>query len=142
MLMIVRDARSNDTPGLARLITSLGYPATADQIQGRLAQMRPGTYRTLVAEDGGILTGFIGLLTLPVYEHDAPIGWILALCVAEDRRGRGIGRALLNAADEHYRAQGVVDVRLHSGFQRDGAHEFYEKMGFDKSGYRFKKRLS
>jgi len=142
MALIVRDAHSDDTPGLARLITALGYPSRADQIQDRLALMQPGTYRTLIAQEGDITAGFIGLLTLSVYEHDAPIGWILALCVAEDRRRRGIGRALLDAADEHYRAQGVVDVRLHSGFQRDGAHEFYDKMGFDKSGYRFKKRLS
>lgn len=103
--------------------------------------MPPETYKTLVAEMKNQVAGFIGLLTLPVYEHTRPIGWILALCISPEHRRMGIGTALIKEAEAFYRSQGVTDVRLHSGIQRDEAHEFYEKMGFDKSGYRFKKKL-
>ncbi len=37
-------------------------------------------------------------------------------------------KALIEAAEAHYRDKGVIDVRLHSGLQREDAHEFYEKM--------------
>jgi GNAT superfamily N-acetyltransferase len=141
MPIAIRVAHGGDEVDLARLITELGYPTTAPELEARLPRMDRTYYRTFVAVEGDNVVGFIGLLTLPVYEHETPIGWILALCVAQEFRGRGIGKALLGATEEHYRANGVTDIRLHSGFQRDSAHEFYEKMGFDKSGYRFKKKL-
>jgi ribosomal protein S18 acetylase RimI-like enzyme len=67
---------------------------------------------------------------------------ILALCISPQNRREGIGAALIQKAENYYRANGVSDIRLHSGSHRDEAHAFYEKMGFDKSGYRFKKKLS
>jgi GNAT superfamily N-acetyltransferase len=142
MPIAIRDACPEDATALAELVTALGYLTEAARLEERLGRMPRDFYRTLVAAEGARVVGFVGVVTLPVYEHDAPIGWILALSVAEDFRRRGVGRRLLQAAEEHGRARGVVDLRLHSGFQRDGAHEFYEKMGFDKSGYRFKKRLT
>ncbi len=142
MSLIVRDAHPQDADNLARLITDLGYCVESQELWARIEKMPLSFYRTLVAEIDDRVVGFAGLLTLPVYEHSKPIGWILALCVAPDHRGKGVGSALIAAAESHYVNAGVIDIRLHSGLQREGAHEFYEKMGFDKSGYRFKKRLT
>ena len=142
MSLLVREALRQDASDLARLVADLGYPVEPDEFWPRVEKMPPALYRTLVAANESGVVGFIGLLTLPVYEHARPVGWILALCVAPDHRSQGIGTALLAAAENHYRNNGVVDIRLHSGMRRDEAHRFYEKMGFDKSGYRFKKILS
>ena len=138
----IRDALPSDATGIAQLVTDLGYPVDAGEMASRLKNLPAQTYRTLVACDESSLLGFIGLITLPVYEHPEPIGWILALCVSPDHRRKGIARALVAAAEDHFRHQGAGDMRLHSGLQRDDAHAFYEKIGFDKSGYRFRKRLS
>jgi GNAT superfamily N-acetyltransferase len=137
----IRPARQTDAIKLAQLITELGYPSQAGEVWSRIEKMPTETYETLVAVLDGDIAGFIGLLTLPVYEHSHPIGWVLALCVSSDRQRQGVGTALVQAAEAHYRGRGVIDVRLHSGLQREDAHEFYEKMGFGKSGYRFKKKL-
>jgi len=140
-MISLREAKPSDADALAQLVTDLGYPSEGSELWSRIERMPSETYKTLVAEIENQVTGFIGLLTLPVYEHNRPLGWILALCVSPKRRRIGIGRALIKEAETFYRSHGVTDVRLHSGLQRDEAHEFYEKMGFDKSGYRFKKKL-
>jgi GNAT superfamily N-acetyltransferase len=137
----VRNVTGTDAPGLAHLVTELGYPVEAEELWGRIERMPSGSYRTFVAVEEKEVVGFIGLLTLPVYEHSRPIGWVLALSVSPRARRKGIGTALIAAAEGFYRDEGVTDIRLHSGLQREEAHEFYEKMGFDKSGYRFRKRL-
>jgi GNAT superfamily N-acetyltransferase len=142
MAMIrVRTALPEDAEVLAALVTDLGYPVDGAELWSRVQRMPSETYRTLVALVENQVAGFVGLLTLPVYEHPRPIGWILALCIAPNYRRRGIGTALINEAERLCRSEGVVDLRLHSGLKRDEAHEFYEKMGFDRSGYRFKKKL-
>jgi ribosomal protein S18 acetylase RimI-like enzyme len=140
-MLQLRPAKPTDAQDLAQLVTDLGYPVNAADLWARIEKMPSSTYRTIVALVDEKVAGFIGLLTLPVYEHDHPIGWILALCVDPQHRRLGVGTALIQEAEKYYRTQGVSDMRLHSGIQRNEAHEFYEKLGFDKSGYRFKKRL-
>ena len=141
-MFLIRDALPDDAGDLANLISELGYQVETQELWSRIENMPPGFYRTLVAIEENKVVGFIGLLTLPVYEHSRPIGWVLALCVSASRRGKGIGKALIDSAKNHYSDEGVTDMRLHSGLQRNEAHGFYEKMGFDKSGYRFKKKLA
>ena len=140
-MILLRHARPNDAKELAQLVTDLGYPVDSAELWSRIEKMPSGAYQTLVALMENKVAGFIGLLTLPVYEHPRPIGWILALCISPQHRRQGIGTALIHEAEKYYRTRGVTDMRLHSGIHRDEAHEFYEKMGFDKSGYRFKKKL-
>jgi GNAT superfamily N-acetyltransferase len=140
-MILLRRAEPGDAKALAELVTDLGYPVDDAELWSRIGKMPHGTYETLVAVMENRVTGFIGLLTLPVYEHPRPIGWILALCISPRHRRKGVGTALIQEAEKYYRSQGVTDIRLHSGSHRDEAHEFYEKMGFDKSGYRFKKKL-
>ena len=140
-MILIRPACRDDAGDLAKLVTDLGYPVEAAELWARIEKMPAGAYQTLVAVMDYQVAGFIGLLTLPVYEHPQPIGWILALCVSPRHRRQGVGRRLMEETEKYYRAQGVTDVRLHSGMQRGEAHEFYEKMGYDKGGYRFKKKL-
>ena len=140
-MILLRQAKANDAQELAQLVTDLGYPVDSAELWSRIEKMPSGSYETLVALMENKVAGFVGLVTLPVYEHPKPIGWILALCVSPQYRRKGVGAALIQEAEKYYRAQGVTDIRLHSGMQRGEAHEFYEKMGFDKSGYRFKKKL-
>jgi len=63
------------------------------------------------------------------------------LIVNKDFRNRGIGRQLLDKACEVAREKGCYRIELHSNIKRTVAHEFYEKYGFEKSSYYFKKKL-
>ncbi|WP_035610230.1 GNAT family N-acetyltransferase [Haloferula sp. BvORR071] len=143
MAALIRPFAEADTAALAALLGELGYPTTAGELRGRLAQLG-SHHHTLVAEapDGGAITGFIGLMRVATYEHSAPIGYILALSVSSSSQGQGIGKALVSAAEDWFRAQGIHEIRVNSGLQREGAHRFYEAAGFTITGHRFRKRLT
>lgn len=63
------------------------------------------------------------------------------LIVSNDFRNRGIGRQLLDKACDVAREKSCYRIELHSNIGRTGAHKFYEKYGFEKSSYFFKKKL-
>ena len=136
----IRSAAARDAEALDALVRELGYPVRAGETWLRIEKMPSGLYRTLVAIKEETAVGFGGVLILPVYEHERPVGWILALCVLPSHRKQGIGTKLLEALENCCRQEGVMDIRRHSGMQRKEAHQFYQSMGYDISGYRFKKK--
>jgi GNAT superfamily N-acetyltransferase len=71
-------------------------------------------------------------------------GWyaqLLVLAVDEKARRGGVGRKLVEAAEEWARERGADVMIVHSGRQRTGAHAFYERVGYEATGVRFKKKL-
>jgi len=55
---------------------------------------------------------------------------IMAIAVDYDYRNRGVGRALLDAVENWAKECGCIGVRLVSGMNRTGAHEFYQRCGY------------
>src|SRR5207248_11193623 len=91
---IVREARAADTGALALLLSELGYPVTPEVLSSRLEKM-PSAHCTFVAELDGAVAGFVGCSAVEIYGSDTPVGWVMALSVAERFRRRGVARALL-----------------------------------------------
>jgi len=56
------------------------------------------------------------------------------LCVRASARGRGVGAALLQAAEAEARAAGAVRVGMHA---QTGALQLYERAGYTPYGERF-----
>lgn len=133
-----RPYQERDAADLAALLADLGYPAEKEAVKTRMAGLT-ADHHTIVAESDGRIAGFIGLLKVQAYETPVPLGYILALSIATDQQRRGIGKALVAAAEEYFRAQGVTDIRVSSGLHREEAHRFYEALGYRKTGYRFRK---
>lgn len=82
-----------------------------------------------------------GLCCLPSYEHNDVGGRIMAVVVSETARGQNIGRELIRAAEEWFVQQNVTRIALNTRFHREGAHKFYERLGYTKNGFRFVKDL-
>jgi len=88
-----------------------------------------GENRVLVARLGGRIVGF--LQCFPCVELGLkPYLEIAELLVAEGKRSRGVGKALLAAAEARSRELGLHVVKLHSQTHRDRAHAFYEREGY------------
>ena len=77
-------------------------------------------------------------IVVPFHE-DEPWGRISALVVADGARGRGVGRALLEAADAFFLRHGCRHVEVTSGARRHDAHRFYVSNGYQDTPKRFVK---
>jgi putative acetyltransferase len=88
----------------------------------------------LVAEEDGRVVGRLSVSRdpHPASRHVADLG----LMVAADRRRRGVGRLLLEAAVKWARSAGVRKLELHVFPWNEPAIRLYETFGFEREGYR------
>jgi ribosomal protein S18 acetylase RimI-like enzyme len=127
---------------LAELMTQLGYATTAQEMTGRLrAILGDKNFATFVAVEKNEVCGMIGLSASVSYEHNDRSGRIIALVVHEKMRRCGIGRELMTVAEDYFSREQVARVVLTSRFERQQAHEFYESLGYVRTGLRFMKLL-
>jgi GNAT superfamily N-acetyltransferase len=52
-----------------------------------------------------------------------------------------VGQALIAAAEEDLARRNIRRVAVNTHFRRERAHEFYEKLGYTKNGFRLVKEL-
>ena len=76
-----------------------------------------------------------------LYEKNEACARLMALVVGSRHRGRGVGQALIFAAEAWARRKGAGDLMLTTHKRRTGAHSFYRQMGFEAMVYRFRKEL-
>ena len=134
----VRDGRVEDVRALVEL-----YAAVADERDGiateppvdldtRTSEFTDAIDRTIVALAGN---EFVGLLHLGPGRHGfAEVGML----VAREWRGRGVGSALLAAAIERARADGLHKLSLEVFPHNDAGLALYRKFGFVEEGRRVK----
>jgi len=140
--LTIRDAKLSDAPALAALMCELGYETSKVGMHSRLqAILRNASYTTIVAEIDNKLCGMIGTLTHASHEHNDSSGKIIALVVSKRQRRSGVGRALIAAAERDFARRNVSRVTVTTRFERKAAHQFYEALGYSRTGFRFANSL-
>ena len=138
----IRRAEIADAVALADLMTQLGYPTRASEMEMRMETIcADRNYATFVAVSEGKVCGMIGTFTCYTYEHNGPSGRILTLVVSEKVRGCGIGRTLIATAENDLAQRNIRRIAVNARLERAQAHEFYEKLGYAKNGFRLVKEL-
>jgi GNAT superfamily N-acetyltransferase len=137
----IRPAKAADASDIADLAGQLGYPAEPADVAARRASFHSDS-TILVAECDGAVVGWMHLHERRTLVAE-PAAEVLGLVVAVGWRGRGIGRALMGRAEGWAGERGLSLVRLNSAVRRDGAHAFYEALGYSESKRQivFTKRL-
>jgi GNAT superfamily N-acetyltransferase len=142
MDLTIRDAEHADAAAVAGLLGQLGYPTTAEAVEARLERLRVVGDRVVLAELEGRAVGLAHLQVAPAIERDRPAAKIGALVVDDAHRGRGVGRALLEAMEAEARTRGCELLFLTTAERRDDAHAFYERVGLEHTGRRYGRTLS
>jgi GNAT superfamily N-acetyltransferase len=138
--VVIRGAASSDAEAMARLCVQLGYPAESSVMPARLARLSSDpNARALVAMQGDDVVGLVTVHLRYTMNHEAPIAQITLLVVEETARARGAGRALVGAAEEWATSRGTKRITVTTALSRDGAHAFYEKVGYAHTGRRYGK---
>ncbi|MBV8925024.1 MAG: GNAT family acetyltransferase [Bradyrhizobium sp.] len=65
--------------------------------------------------------------------HDGHRGWVYYVAVDPDRRGRGLGRTIMSAAEDWLRQAGIAKLQLLVRQENAKASAFYETIGYDEA---------
>jgi GNAT superfamily N-acetyltransferase len=138
----IREAEAGDAAAIAALLDQLGYPSSVEQVRARLKRVAASPAdATWVAEEDGTLIGLVGIHVSPSLEHDDEVAKVSEIVVDERFRRRGIGAALLAAAEHEAARRGCALIFLTTAERRRDAHEFYRRLGYEETGRRFAKPL-
>ena len=139
----IRYIQEKDYPEAADIWRSvLGIPVTDECLSDTYGKMSgDDRYSTFVAEADGRIVGLVTTVTAMAIGHPNGYTKINGLGVLPEYRNRGIGGMLLKRAEELAMENGTGYVGLASGFMREEAHAFYERMGYRKTSFWFSKSL-
>jgi PhnO protein len=111
--LTIRAATVDDIPVLTKLLAVLGYPIRPPAVRASLeALFQDRRHAVAVAE---LEDEAVGVLALAVRPSLSPGGWIAvleSLVVKPDRRGLGVGEALLQFAKGLAAERGVVRLEV------------------------------
>jgi GNAT superfamily N-acetyltransferase len=137
----IREAKPADSKALARLIEYLGHPIDQATVRKNLTKLDKLSETPLVAVEGDAVVGLIGIHKTVTVHRPAPVGRITILVVAEEAQDKGIGRRLVEAAEQALRKAGCKIVEVTSNDRRTAAHAFYRHLGYERTSQRFMKEL-
>ncbi|WP_268753343.1 GNAT family acetyltransferase [Arthrobacter sp. RIT-PI-e] len=119
---------AEDIPGVAELWEEAGLPRPWNDPVADIHRALDGRTSTVLVHRSG--TGVAGTVMVG---YDGHRGWVYYVAVRRADRGRGIGRALLTAAEDWLRERGAVKVQLMVRHGNDvGA--YYEQLGYADVG--------
>jgi GNAT superfamily N-acetyltransferase len=133
-----------DAGAVNDLVLQLGYPSDLGKTQTAIrAILGSDVGDAFVAEDGGgTIIGWAHVFMVP-YIESGPNAELGGLVVDEKYRGAGAGRALIDRVEAWARERGAGELCLRTNIVRDGAHKFYEHLGFEKqkTQHKFRRKL-
>jgi ribosomal protein S18 acetylase RimI-like enzyme len=90
----------------------------------------PGSAIFIAEDETGKRAGFLHLQTQTDYFKGEKVAYISDLAVDSSFEGQGIGRILLDKAEEWARAEGCHLLSLYVFSNNSRARKIYEKLGF------------
>ena len=143
--VVIRQMLPEDAAAVANLTSQLGYPASESEIKRRYDLIKDRwDARLLVAQHADrVIVGWVHVQATYLLESD-PRAEIWGLIVLDTARGTGVGRRLVEAAEEWALLLGMSVVVVRSNALRIEAQAFYEHLGYKvtKTQNAFRKALN
>ena len=137
----IREAKPADSARIAELIALLEHPIDEKTVRKNLSKLKKAGELPLVATLDKQLLGLCGVHAMVTVHRQAPVGRITVLVVDDRAQRHGIGRMLVEAAEQWCRKQGCQIIEVTSNDRRAAAHAFYRHMGYERTSIRFAKPL-
>ena len=140
----IREIESKDyTSAAAIWRDALGFSSVTDENVIETYEKMKGDdrYRTFVAEVDSAVVGFVTTVETLAIDHPNGYMKVNGLAVLPAFQRCGIGKMLMERVEELARERNSSLIGLASGIQRTGAHEFYERLGYQKLSFWFRKEI-
>jgi GNAT superfamily N-acetyltransferase len=128
--MTIRDAVLSDSAEIAQLTALLGYDADAEIVAERLARIiNRHDQIVIVAVSEEKVAGWLQANVCDVLESGFRAE-IVGLIVGENHRRLGVGRLLVESAEQWAIKMGAESVMVRSNVKRIESHSFYPALGY------------
>lgn len=139
----IRQAHKSELPSIFQLYAQSGVDSdehlgveAAEEAFDRIEQYP--NYHLYVALSPNEIVGTFALLIMDNIGHmGQPSGVVENVAVVPALQGTGIGKAMMRYALEICARAECYKLTLSSNLKREGAHAFYESLGFEKHGFSF-----
>lgn len=131
--LIIRTINATDYLELLPLVNQLGYNLSENDLLINIKKYLDNTSNVIfIAQFENKIVGFISLdIAQRFYLH--PFVDVSGIAVDINYRKLGIGKALVFESKKWAIGMGFSKIILKSGAVRKDAHQFYEKLGFNKT---------
>jgi aminoglycoside 6'-N-acetyltransferase I len=141
----IRPARPSDVEPLSRLFHALWpeNPAEhyAEELAPALAGKPASSLPTVIFVTESVAesadTSLVGFLEVSLRSHADgcdvryPVGYVEGWYLVQSHRGCGLGKQLLQAAEDWARAQGCTEMASDAWIDNDLSHRVHEYLGFE-----------
>lgn len=132
--MKIRNAVMEDAQVIGELSAQLGYPTSTDQTSDRLGViLESNEHVVLVASlDDGSVVGWLHIFLAFRLESEA-FAELGGFVVEKQHRHQGIGKRLLEEAEQRMIQFGIGKLRIRTRSDRTEARVFYQRNRFSKT---------
>lgn len=86
------------------------------------------------------IAAVVTLTKRPSFYYGGQVAILEDIIVDQQHRGRNIGYELVRFVEKRLENEGIYGIEISTAFHRNNAHSFYEKLGYKRSGFHFRKR--
>ena len=125
--LAIADIADADVAAVIALWQACGLTRPWNDPASDIALARRGPHSTiLIGRDTGamVATAMVG--------HDGHRGWVYYVAADPERRGKGYGRAIMNAAEDWLCAAGIAKLQLLVRRENAKAGAFYQSIGYEE----------
>ena len=126
--LAIADIRDADVAAVIALWQACGLTRPWNDPASDIALARRGPNSTVLIgreNDAIVATAMVG--------HDGHRGWVYYVAADPALRGRGYGRAIMNAAEDWLRAAGMAKLQLLVRRENAGVAAFYQSIGYEEA---------
>jgi ribosomal protein S18 acetylase RimI-like enzyme len=145
----IRAASDNDIPIILGMLYELGRPKPQIDSDVDVFRTLVKKYITdsdkiilLAVSNGTKIIGMVSIVFLSRLNRDTLEMYIPELVVLEKYHRQGIGKKLIQSCISLAEEKKCHRIRLESGNQRKGSHQFYSSQGFEQSSLSFTLNLN
>ena len=150
----VRPATADDLPFILSLVPRLvtfdlppwrdaeAVRASSENLLRQAVTTPPAGSALLLASLVNESLGFVHVETTPEFFTNEPQGYVANLAVKETGEGKGVGKALMEAAEAWTKEQGMRHLTLYVFAGNARARTFYARLGFEEDSLKLIKNLT
>jgi ribosomal protein S18 acetylase RimI-like enzyme len=123
--LAIADIADADVAAVIALWQACGLTRPWNDPAADIALARRGPHSTVLIgrdRDAIVATAMVG--------HDGHRGWVYYVATDPDRRAKGYGRAIMNAAEDWLRTTGIAKLQLMVRRDNAKAGAFYQSIGY------------